>query len=409
MAIKNEIVLMGNYLLTAVKSYAINYAGLPKNCWQGITLASINAVSIGVCFFLSIYFVNERHFNIAIAGFLISFYGMGTVAGGIIGGKLSDKFLPKTVSIVCLLIQGAAFISLLHIKSIESLIVNLFILGVASYAFKTSNNVRILNHCSEKSEIKLRVIGMMHIGSNLGLGLSGILIGILSQYGFHNIFYLSGILIFISAIFIFFQQEERTIYTYVKEPEKNNNIQKSNHKLVLLVLICLFSIGMIIAQLSTTYPIYVEDAFPQLGVKAVSILFVLDTVLIVLFQAPITNYLSQYNKMLVVGIGAFLMGFGMLILSFSSVFSLALLSCGIWTLGEILFMSTAQLVCYENGGNKKKGQRLGMFQSTYALSCVAGPIAGSYIYKSMGGDILWYISAVIGLLCLFACFYNRDS
>src|SRR3990167_6810845 len=124
---------MTRYLSTAIKNYAANYAGLPTACWQGIFLTFVNAISVGICFFLSLYFVDILHFNIATAGVMISAYGLGTVIGGIAAGKLSDQIFPTFISIGSLFIQAIAFLLLTQLHAVELIIINLFILGMATY------------------------------------------------------------------------------------------------------------------------------------------------------------------------------------------------------------------------------------------------------------------------------------
>lgn len=97
------------------------------------------------------------------------------------------------------------------------------------------------------------------------------------------------------------------------------------------------------------------------------------------------------------------MGFGMLVLCHASNFSLAIISCIIWTTGEMLFVSMAQLLCYESSQADKKGRSLGLFQSVFALSNIVGPVLGSSIYQYWGGDLLWYFSGGIGVICYLLC------
>ncbi len=66
-----------SFFLLLIKRYFSSYAGLSKLCWQGIGIGFVEATLSGVCFFLSIYFVNTLHLSIAIAGVIISFYGLG--------------------------------------------------------------------------------------------------------------------------------------------------------------------------------------------------------------------------------------------------------------------------------------------------------------------------------------------
>lgn len=398
------------------KSYTENYIGLPMECWEGISLVFINAISIGICFFLSLYFVNTLQISIATAGLIISCYGFGTVTGGIVGGKLSDRISPKIVSIICHVSQGITFLFLTKFNSIGLLMIDLFCLGVAAYGFKTSNNVWMLSQCDSHANLaRLKTINISYAASNLGLGLSGVIIGIFSSYGFQNIFYLSSVILFLSAGYQTFQSRKNikpVQKMLVDENEMNDKksleTKNKNKKIIILMLCCVFLIGLIIAQLSTTYPIYVQESFPLLGVKAVSILFILDSIMIVIFQVPLVNMLNNHNKILIVGIGALLMGLGMLVLSLSFDFYLAIVSCVIWTMGEMLFVPMSQLVCYERGAKKKKGQSIGVYQAAFAASTVSGPTIGGFVYHIAGSNVLWYLSAGIGALCFLAChFYKK--
>lgn len=394
-----------------LKSYLSNYMGLPKACWQGIVLTFFNAMSVGICFFLTLYFVNELHIDVIKSGLIISCYGLGTVLGGLIGGRLSDLFSPRLISIISLFIQASAFLLLTKLTQVNLLMPTMFLLGIASYGFKIANNVWVLSHCAPHSQARFQTISISHVASNLGLGISGIVIGLFTNHGFDSVLLGSAGILFLSAIYLSCKSDHANaiVSHHQAEEIKSISLNHRQNKIMFVVLSCVFLIGLIIAQLSATYPLYVQQAFPTLGVKAVSILFILDTVLIVVFQAPLSGLMSQKNKMMVVGVGAFLMGLGMLVLSFSFSFMLAIISCVIWTTGEMLFISTAQLVCYENGGEKKKGQSLGVFQASFAASSVIGPFLGGAVYQQFGGHVLWYLSFVIGTMCCFACLYYRST
>lgn len=109
------------------------------------------------------------------------------------------------------------------------------------------------------------------------------------------------------------------------------------------------------------------------------------------------------------GIGAFLMGFGMFMLSFSVTFTLAILACIIYTIGEMLFFSIAQLLCYQSGGEKKKGQSIGLFRTIFAASVFIGPTLGGYIYHRFGGNYVWYLCGFIGVACLISCLKLKNK
>ncbi len=397
------------YLSSAIRGYVSSYLGLPIACWQGIILNFIESTLIGIYYFFPIYFVNEFHINIATAGVIMSFYGLGAIIGGLLGGFLSDKISSRIVSSACLLILSAIFFILTKLHIIKLLIIALFILGIASYGFITSNYLWVLAQCDNHEIKRLKAINLLSVASNLGLGLSAIIVSLMASYGFKNILILSSTLLFLSAIY-FYLIERHSISPTMQNHHTMENVTTlptdkiKNKKIIYLVLGCLFLTGLIVFQSSTTYSIYIQKSFPDLGLKGISFLFTLNSFLVVFFQAPIINLLSKQNKILIIGMGAFLLGFGRFILSFAFVFSLAILSCLVYTLGEILFFSVAQFVCYQNGLENKKGYTLGTYRMVYASSRVLGPAVGGHIYQQCGANMVWFACGLLGLLCLTGCY-----
>jgi len=393
---------MSNYLNLFVKNYIGNYAGLPIICWQAIALTLIDAIAGGIIFFLSIYFVTQLHFDIIVASTAISCYGIGTIIGGIVGGKLTDRISPQKISSISLAIRAMTILLLLKLKSPQLIMLDLFFMGIATYGFKTSNSVWMLNHCQHDGKLKLKTLNISRAVMNLGFGLAGIIIGFLPGADFNKIFYSSSIILFSGAIFLSLQENNPIIIK--NQPMNETNKQENiNKQYLYVILTCVFLIGLIVAQLGSTYPMYIKNSFPQLGIKAVSILFILDTFLIVFFQAPLVNRLNKQNSFFIASLGALSMGLGMLVLSLSFSFSLAILSCVIWTTGEMLFFPMAQLICYEKGAYDKKGNSMGVYQSIYAASTVLGPILGGYMFHFSNGNLIWYLCGILGLLCFIAC------
>ena len=218
-------------------------------------------------------------------------------------------------------------------------------------------------------------------------------------------FLISGVCLFLLAFFLMCQgfkyvqiysRDEKNITTKITQ-------KKQSHIIIWIFLINIIFVGSIVMQRSSTYPIYIQHYFPYLGIKAVSILVTLNTLLIVLFATPLGNVVGKYNKIAMLGLGGFFIGLGMFMLSQSATFLLVIFACIIYTAGEIIFFCMAQLICYQQGLSTKKGRNLGLFRTAYASSRVIGPAAGGWIYHVFGGNMIWYLSGVIGLACLISC------
>lgn len=401
------------YMASMLHRYVSYYRGLAPICWTGIGVTIISDTAGGVCFFLSLYFVNDLHIDVASAGLIIASYGVGTAIGGTIGGKLADQFSPGSVSIMGLLVKAVLFFALMKLTAFWPLVLTELLLGTAAYVFMTASKIWVLAHCHDQGQIKLKVLSMLYAASNLGIGLSAAIVSWLSVYGFHLIFLSAGTLLFLAAlVLVVGEKKALSNMPAVKKVHsveaKDSMVHQGNKFASYLVLSCLFSIGLVIAQLSTTYTLYISERFPALGAKAAGPLFILNSALILCFQPPLANYVDRFNKILMVGVGACLMGVGMAVLSYVGAYPLAIVAMLLYTLGEMVFFAVAQFIVYQQSGEKKKGQGLGLFQSTYALSVIIGPMMGGHIYHVAGAKVLWHLCGLIGIASLFACLKFKE-
>ncbi len=398
---------MVSFLTKLIKNYFTSYVGLSFLCWQGILLNGIESTLIGIYYFLPLYFVKNLHLSVMLAGMLISFYGMGTIMGGFLGGKLSDKFTPGLISIYSLFLQAINFFILTHLTLPFLLMINLFSMGIASYSFITSNSLWVLSQCQSDENKRLQAITLLNAASNLGLSISAIIIGLLN-YKFKFIFSFSVVLLILLGVYSILIDKFSTENSFSTLSETKEVLSDNyKRKLIWVLFTCLFLVGLIIFQTNTTYSFYIQDTFKVLGLKSLSILFTLNCLLVVFIQTPIANLFRNINKILIAGIGAFLLGFGMFMLIFSSSFILAIIATIVYTVGEILFFSVAQLICYQSVPLNKKGQMMGMYRMIYACSRVVAPAAGGFIYQQLGGRVLWIICGCIGLFCLGVCNYCK--
>lgn len=392
-----------------VKKYFKFYSNLTTGYWQGASFTFINALATGISYFLALYFVSILHFSVATAGLLISAYSLGTVFGSIFSGKLSDHYPPRIIAMIFIFMQAVSFYCLARLHSFNLLFISMFFIGICAYGFSNANNLWLLQQSHQHAELRLKSVNLTRAASNFGMGVSGAIIGMIDLNHFHLLFYCISFSLLLTGLYLGFfandsfhaEHPSHANPTAVKSPHHKNTT------VIYLMLFCVFLIGFIVSQLSVTYPLFIKNAFPALGTKAVSILFVLDALLIVLFQVPLINKIKHYNHILLVATGSLLMGMGMFILLFAYSFWIAILSCIIWTVGEMIFFGMAQFVCYEAGAEKKKGQTLGIFQAFSATSRVIGPVLGGALYHYFNASLLWSFCFGLGVICFMACFTFR--
>lgn len=72
-------------------NYINTFRGLSKEVWWLALITLINRAGTMVIPFLSLYLTKSLDFTLSDVGWIMSFFGLGSVVGSWIGGKLTDK------------------------------------------------------------------------------------------------------------------------------------------------------------------------------------------------------------------------------------------------------------------------------------------------------------------------------
>lgn len=388
------------------KLYLSSSGKLSMPVWMGMFAVFVNSFGTMSMLFLSLYFVSELRFSVTEASELISLYSVGAIFGAYLSGRLCEKYSSKTVSICSLILNSIALMSILLYKDFYSLLCVTSIMGAANSSFVPANRIWLLKQC-EKDQ-RARVNSLRFMMANLGMGIAVVIGGILAKSSYQILFIFNGTAFLISAIILLLKTSNGAL-----DEMANNSSALRAEKLKLwtippffenkgffLIYLLLLVATLTFSQLWVNYPIYMRNKY-QLDEQAFSNLFLINTVLIVLFQVVIVDLASKYSLFLSAAVGAFLVGFGMYLLILGSSYFLAIISCFIWTAGEILTFPILQTLLYNRAKDDSKATHMGLYQTVYAFANVTGPILGSMAYQYRFGDGIWLLCGAMGIICLF--------
>lgn len=159
-------------LFKTIKGYCSTFEGMPSPTYFLLFLNLINAIAIGFSFFISIYFEIILKLNVYAIGILMSCYGAGSVFGAYFSGKCCDYFSEKWVSILNLCLQALGFLLLNQTKSSIFLSINLWILGLSTFGFKSANSLLLLRVCQFSEHLRLKAMNISHVALNFGFGIA---------------------------------------------------------------------------------------------------------------------------------------------------------------------------------------------------------------------------------------------
>ena len=113
--------MLGFLVYTMIKRTIIGYQnsfmGLSKEVWWLALITFINRAGTMVLPFLSLYLTKNLNLTLGQVGWIMTSFGVGSLAGSWLGGRLTDKVGYYKVMVWSLLITGFLFIGLQYIKS----------------------------------------------------------------------------------------------------------------------------------------------------------------------------------------------------------------------------------------------------------------------------------------------------
>jgi predicted MFS family arabinose efflux permease len=78
---------------TLFSKYINTFRGLSQEVWWLSLITLINRAGTMVIPFLSLYLTKSLNFTLIDVGWIMSFFGLGSVVGTWLGGKLTDKLV----------------------------------------------------------------------------------------------------------------------------------------------------------------------------------------------------------------------------------------------------------------------------------------------------------------------------
>src|SRR5678816_3779587 len=97
-------------LKSVVHTYRQSFSGLSTNIWGLSLVLLINRSGTMVVPFITIYLTQHLHYSLVQATLVNAMFGIGAIAGAILGGKLTDKIGYTSVQLAALCGGGVLFI-----------------------------------------------------------------------------------------------------------------------------------------------------------------------------------------------------------------------------------------------------------------------------------------------------------
>jgi MFS family permease len=381
------------------------YRGLPRPIYVIFISYIINNIGNFVNPFLTMYLTDKMGYSELVVGIFVSINAFVGLISSLIGGSIIDKIGRKNILIITRII---GFIIYFICAFLENSKVIPFLLIFSSFIMSLSLPVfgTMVSDLTE-GEKRKAAYSLNYLAMNIGFAVGPILAGFLYRNHIKWLFLGDAITLIISGFLVYFMVPE-TKPTDEEIKVKRNDAQKAESGSLIRALlkrpeIIAFS-GIIVlffivfAQFTYGLTLHTSELFLEDKAIKYGMLMTINAIAVCFTTVPITNILKKFKASFNIAIGGLLyfIGFGMLAVTYS--FFGMIVSCIIWSLGEVCVSTNTNVYIANHAPITHRGRFNSLFPIIRKAGFGLGPIIMGVAVKNMGIFNSWFIIALIALI-----------
>ncbi|MEZ5009668.1 MAG: MFS transporter [Chitinophagales bacterium] len=395
-----------------LKKYINTFSGLRKQVWFLAFVTFVNRAGTMVIPFLVLYLSEDLDFTKPQVGWILTSFGLGSLIGSWLGGKLTDKIGYYPIMFVSLFTTGVGFIFLQYFRSFESFFIGIFLIMVVADTFRPANFTAITVY--SKPENRTRSITLIRLAINLGFSFGPAAGGfIIVTLGYGGLFWIDGITCILGALLILILLKPKEIKQKAADKlalaaERVKSLPAHRDHVYMLFLLVLFLIGVVFMQLFSSLPLYYREEH-LLSESTIGWLMALNGLLIFFFEMPLVSFFEgrKTRKLTILQYSIVLLGLSYLVLIFDAWLAVIVIGVLLITIGEMLAFPFANAYAMNWAPNGRSGEYLGMFTMTFSLAHIVGPNMGVQVADRFGYDACWILMAAISIIALVLLVYLK--
>lgn len=381
-------------------NYIESFKDLSKEIWYISLISLVNRAGTMVIPFLSLYLKNDLKFDESSIGWILACFGIGSVIGSWLGGKLTDLLGFYKVMVYSLFLTGLNFIALQYINSFIGLCIGILFTMAIADSFRPAVFVSIKAY--SKPENQTRSIGLLRLAINAGMGIGPTLAGlIIVTKGYGILFWIDGITCILAILmFSYLVKDPKIRPSETREEHKNLDKNAVYKDLTFWIhsIIC-FLFGMAFFQLISTLPLYYNEVF-HLDEFKIGMLMLINIVIIIVFEMPLLNFLEKtsipYTKYIVSA--CILLSISFLILYENYWVGILIISMIFLTFSEMLGFPYTNKFVLKRAKEGLEGSYMAMYAMSFSIAHIFSPKIGLSMIDLYGYQVNWLVTGAYGLL-----------
>ncbi|GAA4281215.1 MDR family MFS transporter [Gaetbulibacter aestuarii] len=384
---------------TLFNSYINTFKGLSREVWLLALITLINRAGTMVIPFLSLYLTEKLEFSLEDVGWIMSAFGLGSVAGSWLGGKLTDAIGYYKVMVYSLIGTGIFFIFLQFFDTFVGFCFGIFSVMLVADAFRPALFVALSAY--SKPENRTRSVTLIRLAINLGFS-AGPAIGglIITTMSYSGLFWVDGITCLVASLVLIDTLNPRKAKT-LEEVKTANPESAYKDKAFLIFLVAMVLFGIIFLQYFSTMPLYYKESH-KLSELEIGILLGGNGFLIFLLEMPLIKWLetSRFSKTGLMLFGALLTGLSFIILNFTTWSGVLVFGMLLMTFGEMIAFPFSNAFALDRAKKGNQGEYMALYSISFSVAHIFGHNTGMRLVSHLGFNNTWYIVTLLSVMCM---------
>ncbi|TRO63980.1 MFS transporter [Christiangramia sabulilitoris] len=379
------------------KSYYGSFQGLRKEIWLLAVITLINRAGTMVIPFLSLYLTKSRGFTLEEVGWILTFFGLGSVTGSWLGGRLTDLIGHYKTMAISLIVSSVLFVLLQFPESFWPICLGIYLVMTVADIFRPAVFVAISAY--SKPENRTRSVTLIRLAINLGFS-AGPAVGglIIATSGYSGLFWIDGITCLAAGLLLL-----RLLHPKRSAPEPEDIVVQAKSAMTdgiyMVFIVAMMIFGFIFIQYFSTMPLYYAEVH-DLNEFEIGLLLGLNGLFIFLFEMPLIKFLENKNfsATAYVILGTLLTGISFLVINLTGWVGILVVGMLLVTIGEMIGFPFSNSFALNRSDGKKRGSYMALYSIAFSVSHIFGHNTGMQLIDNFGFKFTWYTMFALAIL-----------
>lgn len=381
-------------------NYVANFRGLSREIWLLSLVTFINRAGAMVIPFLSLYLINVEGFTLPQVGWIMSCFGLGSLVGTYIGGRLTDTIGFYKVILASLFLGGVGFIFLQFLNTFYGFCAGIFMLTLMADAGRPA--IFVAADAYSKPGNITRGIALIRLAINLGFSIGPLVGGlIIANINYTSLFWIDGLTCMIASlgVFLLLKPKKQKDTPLEKPILIKEGVPPYLNKLFMIFFIIMVAYSLAFVQYFSVMPVYYEKVH-FLSEDVIGWLLFINGATIVIFEMPLIAWLDRkkISKTMATFWGIFFLGLSFLVLNLTSWSGVLIIAMLLMTLGEMIGFPFSNALALEMAPKGRKGSYMGLYSMSFSFAHLLGHNGGMNMVNSFGYFSTWTIFSIFLLL-----------